>query len=82
MSNEPAERLLARITKLYENVESPDSQDLYNAEENMKAALAAERRATVERIRNEVGLEAGWEKHGADINPFDLDAILDAEAQR
>lgn len=69
MSNEAAERLLRRLIKYDSNVPGSDLSDL------AKEALAAERRATVERIRDQF-LPADY------VTPSSLEEFLDAEAER
>jgi hypothetical protein len=77
MSNEAAERL-RRL-----QIAAIDGDEAFEANDLLDAALAAERRATVERIR-----AAYWERRLTPkgftrfVSEDDMTAIFDAEAQR
>ena len=83
MTNEAAERLLQEIEEGWRAYESgaTDGTPTIRPEE-LRAALAEERRATVERIRAAVeSIDPGIYITSRDVRDRAMPAILDAEAR-
>jgi hypothetical protein len=80
-TNEAAERLRSNWEGFYENVITLDRKALYRWYHDLDEALAAERRATVERIREAVDIER-HDTNEASIDFWQLERILDEEAAR